>query len=169
MKAVIEVAFPICTINGCIEEHNHENIYIQDQTGSKCIVTYNPSIAHFTVYNPQLKTITFIAIDHCIWGDGSGHEKCDFAVSDSATIAFIEIKDTSNRSSAHKKKAKAQLEVTIQNFDSQINLNHLVRKAVICWKYGTTHPAAKTAMQSAAVHFFNTYNVELLEGNSTTL
>lgn len=165
MKAEIEAAFPVCSTNHCVIETDAHQIFIQDTKGSKCVITASAPDAHFTVNNTSNKNITFIAIDKCIWDDQSGHKKCDFAITDSVVFAFVEIKDTDSRSSEHKKKAKEQLEETIVRFSVVVSLTNTARKAIVAWKYIPTRPVASTLMQSAAVHFWNTYKVEFLEGN----
>jgi hypothetical protein len=166
MRREIEAAFPVCTKdkNDCIQETKDSLVLIEDTKDSKCVITTNAASAHFTVNNKNNKNILFVAIDKCIWGDGSGHKKCDFAVTDSNVFAFVEIKDTDNRKS-HKKDAKLQLEETITLFSVVAGLKNTTRKAIIAWKYVPTRPVASTLMQSSAVHFWDTYQVELLEGN----
>ena len=166
MRAEIEAAFPICTNdkNDCIKETKDNPVFIEDTKNGKCVITTNAASAHFTINNDIDKNLLFIAIDKCIWGDDSGHQKCDFAVTDSNVFAFVEIKDTDNRKS-HKKSAKDQLEETIKRFSVVAGLNSTIRKAIIAWKYAPTKPVASTLMQSSAVHFWDTYQVELLEGN----
>lgn len=166
MKAIIETAFPICTANNCITELKAEKILIQDPKSGKCIITSAEADANFTIQNPQKRSIAFVAIDKCIWGDDSEHKKCDFAITDSATFAFVEIKNTDSRTSSHKKHAKEQLETTIQKFkDAAISFAGMSVKAIISWKYVPTRPVASTTMQDAKVHFWKTHQVSLEEGN----
>jgi hypothetical protein len=165
MRDEIEAAFPTCFANHCIVETKEHPVLIKDANPGKCVIVSSASDAHFTVFNPNKKNITFIPIDKCIWDDSSGHKKCDFAITDVAIFAFVEIKDTLNRSSSNKKDAKEQLEETIRRFAAVSKLKTVVRKAVISWKYIPSKPAASTLMQSSAVHFWDTYGFELLEGN----
>ena len=167
MRAEIEAAFPICAkdTNDCIKETKDTLVLIEDAKDSKCVITTDATKAHFTIKNVTKKNILFIAIDKCIWGNDSGHKKCDFAITDSNVFAFVEIKDTNNHKSDHKKNAKLQLEKTITLFSVVAGVKNAKLKAIIAWKYVPTKPAASTLMQSSAVHFWNTYQVELLEGN----
>lgn len=166
MREIIEKAFPACTENGCVIDYTNDPLYIHDPKDAKSIITADQEIAHFIVFNPAAKPLTFTAIDHCIWGDDSIHQKCDFAITDKTTFVFVEIKDTHKKSTPHKTNAKGQLEDTIKEFDRVIDMSHLHRKAIIGWKFKKTYPAAKTRMQIAEVHFWDKYKVELMEGNS---
>lgn len=166
MKTAIESVFPICITNSCIWEPTSESLFIHDPKDGKCIIIDDKDLAHFIVSNPSLKALTFLAIDHCIWGDDSEHRKCDFAITDQITFVFVEIKDTYKRYPSHKASAKEQLEDTIKEFDEVFDMKFLSRKAIISWNFKKTYPAAKTKMQSAEVHFWDNYQVELMEGNS---
>lgn len=165
MKAVIEAAFPICSVNGCVEEPRSYPVYIRDPNPGKCIIVANAATAHFTAKNPAGKDITFIAIDQCIWDHTSGHRKCDFAITDASIFYFVEIKDTSNTTSKHKNKAVTQLEESIKRFQAAINFAGMACKAIISFRWIPTKPAVSTSIQIAKVRFWNNYSVDLLEGN----
>jgi hypothetical protein len=119
----------------------------------------------FSVLNPSLKEIYFLAIDKCLYTDESTHKKCDFALFDEQTFCFVEIKDTYNRSSQHKGKAKEQLRTTIELFKALFSFGDYTVEAIISWRYRPIRPAARTKMQEAAVEFRDELNVDLLEGN----
>lgn len=164
MRAKIESAFPICATNHCIVETTANPILIQDPNAGKCTIVNSVADAHFTINNTG-KNILFIAIDQCIWGHDSGHKKCDFAVTDSAKFAFVEIKDTTNETPKHRSKAILQLEESIIRFRNLIDFTGINCYAIVAFRWIPLKPAASTSAQSSTLHFWNTYQVNLLEGN----
>lgn len=165
MKAVIEATFPQCLANGCVVETQNETVLIQDAVPGKCIIIDNEEEAHFTVKNLLLKQLTFVAIDKCVWNDQSGHKKCDFAITDSSSFAFVEIKDTENDTDDRKSKAILQLEESIKKFQAKIDFSQLTCKAIIAFRWQPTRPLASSTIQSASLRFWNNYSVDLFEGN----
>lgn len=165
MDKKILATFTNCNANSCLHNRNEDNIFIID-TLSKCeLVNYSEGCNfHFHVINNTKKEIFFLAIDKCIY-DTVEHKKCDFAVFDKKTFCFVEIKDTCNRSTEHKKKSLAQLETTITKFKAAIDFSEYELEAIISWKHRPLRPAVSTLMQSAKSNFMFNLNTKLMEGN----
>lgn len=169
MQDKIKAAFPVIEDNACLIVSTENNIFIQDQLNDKCIIVDNSKVYHFFINNIDNNSVSFLAIDKCMFDDQSGHKKCDFAFYTNTVFAFVEIKDTANRQSGHKTQAKEQLEATIVKFREKIDFENVKLLAIISWKYRPLRPAASTGMQSAKFNFLTKYNVDLREGNKSII
>lgn len=177
MSLDIESNFPICSTNNCLEVYESSIFWVLDSLQSKkSFVLLDNSLPDFDfdfeVNNPNQKTISFLAIDNCIFDDSSEHKKCDFAIFDNQTICFVEIKNqVSSNPQTRKKQAKSareQLKETIVKFKEKIDFNDYKIEAIICQKNDSIRPAASTGMQDASLEFYMELNADLLKGNSKT-
>ena len=171
MREQIETAFPQCIENTCIEEHTDSNIFIIDpEEDGPCQVVATEEEAHLVIKNPQEINIHLLKIDQCLFFDDSVHKKCDCAVFTETLFCFVEIKNTvrSKQRSNHRRKARKQLEQTIQLFQDNLDFSAIQQQAIICFTFKPARPVASTSAQEAAVLFQDQYNVTLLEGNEVT-
>lgn len=165
MEDRISEAYPQCSENICFETKTDTTFEIEDQDNGRCIILNNEESGHFTVKNPNNKTISFLSIDKCIFFDDDEHKKCDFAICDDQTFCFVEIKNTTTRSTKRKQKATEQLMTTIEMIGNEADLSQFDLEAIISWKYKPRRPAVSTNMASKKVLFKTKLNTTLVEGN----
>jgi hypothetical protein len=181
MKQSIETAFPQ-TIDGfCLEEIKAAEFWVFDESETKrCYVKVEPTAdeKHFQVLNPSTKSISFLAIDKCLFDDSIKNQKrCDFAVFDDSVFCFVEIKvvKAKNRKSERVEMYK-QLKMTIRTFnDNQVSFANRKIEAVVCFpifdpilQESKIYPAFSSRSTDTTSEFLQDYNATLLEGNSKT-
>ena len=87
----------------CLQEHSHPEFHVHDPhadregAGACCVATTGMvAKADLHVRNTERRTVHFIAIDHCLYGD-SNPSKCDCALVSGEKIYFIEFKNSENQ------------------------------------------------------------------------
>ena len=171
MRKQIETHFPIVVTNRCLQILSDAAFGIaepDEDKGGKSIVVVKEK-ADFEVDNPNQKDLCFWAIDDCTFTSTEG-KRCDFAIFDDATIAFVEIKRTSraNQRKAAKTKAVIQLSQMLDNCKGKLDFINYKLLAVIALTSEKSFPVASTRKQDAELSFFNKYRAQLLEGNGIT-
>lgn len=168
MVSAINEAFPSCINNCCLDSSNLDFFYIHETTSKKSAIyngNSNPDYPHFTVRNPNSKTVNLLAIDHCVLLQADG-EKCDFAVFHDQVFCFVELKlGYGNKCNHKRQKAHSQLESTIIHFKERINFNNFIVEAYPCVGYKQPSPRATSSNSSRAKEFVDKYNVLLCQGN----
>jgi hypothetical protein len=167
MKKQIETHFPIVLTNGCLQTVSEIEFGISEpekDKGGRSIIVEKAG-ADFEVDNPNQKDIVFWAIDECTLSSGDG-PKCDFAIFDDETFAFVEIKRNSykNRSKA-KVKAVEQLSEILELSKGKLNFDEVKLLAIMALKFKSSVPVGTTRKQEARLTFFNKYRAHLLEGD----
>ncbi|MGA0560747.1 hypothetical protein ACO2Q8_29040 [Larkinella sp. VNQ87] len=167
MKEQLEQVIPKVSTNGCLEAISDLEFGIYDSETKRSYRQTDPNgIIHFTVENPNRKEIHFLAIDKCLFDDSEPIERCDFAVFDNRTFAFVEIKETDSsiQRSAHNRKAKSQLKATIEFFQNSISFTVKHLEAYVC--VGTTESRpARRASDLNEILEFEQLGVALYHGN----
>ena len=119
MKQSIESAFPQVLQGNCLKSTTEPAFELFDSQvpPQRCYIKHNhDQEGHFLVKNDSRKTIYFLAIDKCIFGDDA-ETHCDCALFDENVLCFIEIKDAGKRTrKEHRRKAYQQLKSTILVF-----------------------------------------------------
>ncbi len=168
MRKQIETHFPIVVTNGCLQTVSDAEFGISEpekDKGGRSIIVEKEG-ADFEVENPNQKDIIFWAIDDCTFTSGEG-KRCDFAVFDDETFAFVEIKRVKlkNRQQARSEAVK-QLTDMLDYCKRKLDFSDYSLIVNIALKVKESHPLAKTRRQDAELSFFNNYRAQLLEGNS---
>ena len=168
MREQIETYFPIVKINACLQTVSEIEFGISEpdkDKGGRSIIVAKKG-ADFEVENPNQKEIGFWAIDECTFTSGDG-KRCDFAIFDDETFAFVEIKRSKmkNRQQA-KNSAVEQLEEILNHCKGKLDFSHCKLLAIIALSFSKSFPIARTRKQDAELAFFNKYQAQLLEGNS---
>ena len=147
MKLFIEKAYPQTAQNSCLEILTGLEFSIYDSEIGRCFIQKEEDeIIHFTIKNPNQKEIGFLAIDKCIFMDNDKIKRCDCAVFDNKTFCFIEIKETNQRKSENRRKAKEQLLTTINEFKDKIDFSdkRLEAYVVVGLDFKKISPASKS-------------------------
>jgi len=160
----IKTTFPLCNSNNCLHSKTDSFIFIKDPVNGCCLIVNNGDLYHFSIKNPKNKTVNVLMIDKCLFNQKSSHKKCDFVAFDNKIFCFIEIKDTTSRSSKHKKNAVDQLRQTLIKF-AAIDFTKYNIEAIVAWNYQPSRPLVSTLMQSAKIEFLTTFRAKLYEGN----
>lgn len=115
------------------------------------------------VSNPKECKLTFTAVDKCIIQDSeyAGRGRCDAMLTSDHCLYFIELKDVKSKNNPWRKKAKAQLESTIQFFIEAhaaelANFKH--KKAFACNK---NKPYFQQVDQEENLAFFRKYGFRI--------
>lgn len=168
MENKIKASFPVILTNDCLEISNLSQFGIYDcPISRKCKIQDNPSgLVQFTVFNPKQKKISFLKIDKCIFSDSSVLQRCDFAVFDSKTFCFVELKNSKkiNKSQENRRKAKDQLINTIAHFKSKFEFSTKRIEAYVCLGVTPPRPSEK-AIDLATSAEFAEISVTLYFGN----
>ena len=167
MIDAIRAIYPQADPNGCLQTLTDKVFFVFDTEQKRCIVhTDASSKKHFTVENPTERAVHFLAIDKCLFSDGVRLKRCDFAVFDSKTFCFIEVKETSKdgQRSEYNRDAKSQLKATIQNFQEQLAFTTKRIEAYICVGDQSPRPSRRTNDISERFDF-ESLGVELYRGN----
>lgn len=168
MKSLIEKAFPQILENLCLQVRTDEEFAIYDSEDGRCLIReVAEGITHFTVKNPSLKEIGFLAIDKCVFMDSDLTERCDCAVFDNKTFCFIEIKETNRRRPENSRKAREQLLTTIATFKNKIDFSdkRLEAYVVVGIDFTKTFPAAKS-IDLATTYKFEQVGVTLYQSGN---
>ena len=87
----------------CLQEHSHLEFHVHDphadhEGAGPCYVVTTGMIAKADLHvrNTERRTVHFIAIDHCLYGD-SNPSKCDCALVSGEKIYFVEFKNSENQ------------------------------------------------------------------------
>ena len=149
-------AFPHSGANKCHEIQKGAEFHIYDSDEGKSKICENEEPHHFSVVNPNEKSISFLAIDKCLISDSErGMGRCDCAVFDDSTFCFVEIKaittENANSIDAHRKKSRDQLLNTIRRFKSVLNFHNFQIEAFIA-----IGPANTPTLQKALTTDLNT-------------
>ena len=163
MKNKLEEAFPQVLTNHCLETNLSEEFWIYDcDEENRCYITSEDN--QFQVKNNTENHISFLAIDKCIFFDDDAFEKCDCAVFNEKTFCFIEIKKSKLRQKKkNRKKAKAQLQSTINIFREKIDFSNLKLEAYLCIGISPTRPSI-TATSMDMILEFEELDTKLFEG-----
>lgn len=167
MIDAIKATFPQTETNGCLQTLTDKVVFVLDTEQKRCIVhTDTNSKKHFTVENPTERAVHFLAIDKCLFSDDVRLKRCDFAVFDSKTFCFVEVKETNRdiQRSEYNRDAKVQLKATIQNFQEQLAFTTKRIEAYICVGNQSPRPAKRTNDISERFDF-ESLGVELYRGN----
>lgn len=146
MRNQIETHFPIVVTNGCLQTVSEIAFGISEpeaDRGGKCIIVAQEG-ADFEVNNPTEKEIVFWAIDDCTFSSKDG-KRCDFAVCDDETFAFVEIKRSryKNRSDA-KNKAVEQLSEILNLSIAKLDFKKHQLLAIMALSFAKNTPVAST-------------------------
>jgi hypothetical protein len=163
MRDAIEAAFPQTRSNNCLQTLIAEVVTILDTEQARSIVQTDPEGPYdFTVENPTCRKIHFLAIDKCLFMDVPGEpRRCDFAVFDTKTFCFVEIKD-----GVHTKDAKEQLKITIRLFREKMTFTTRFVEAHLCVRGSVKPRPARLVQDIIAEAEFAELNVKLYHGNS---
>lgn len=170
----IKIAFPSLDQNNCHKIINDDYFELLDCKDKECeLVCENKSEYNFKVYNDKKIDINFVPIDKCIFTDGDG-KKCDCLLYTDNELSFIEIKNPSNTDHGSKQRknlkriAVEQLENTIKEFKNIINLDSYSFKnieAILSLSWKPSRPLISCNKTNKRVEFYETYGVDLIEGN----
>ena len=165
----IKMAFPQTQENNCLQTLTDLEFHVFDTDVKRCIVQTDPTGKHhFTVENPTEREIHFLAIDKCLFMDNiKGLKRCDFAVFDTKTFCFVEIKETgaAGQRSALTRDAKPQLKETIRLFREKLTFTTRFIEAHLCVGDRSSRPARLTTDLSEQVEFAQ-LGAKLYRGNS---
>ena len=172
MRKQIETHFPIVVPNSCLQTVRDKSFGIAEPNkdkGGKSIIVSKEN-GDFEVNNPQEKEVTFWAIDDCTFTSSEG-KRCDFALFDDETIAFIEIKRVKKlrQRSQARTEAILQLTETLEYCKGKLSFEkyYLIANIAFTTK-DKSYPLAKTARQDAELSLFNKYRAQLLQGSDIT-
>ncbi len=169
MRNQIANAFPDKVQNQCLEVQTSQEFHIYDSDEGKSKICENDEPIHFSVINPNRKSIYFLAVDKCLISDADGIKRCDCAVFDDSTFCFVEIKTLTtaihNHRNKQRKEAREQLRVTIQLFKEQIDFDKYSIEALQCVGFEEPTPAFSARSENEKVKFMDELGVDLLEGN----
>lgn len=168
MIDIIKTIYPQTEANGCLKTLIHKEFFVLDTEKNFCIIhTDATSKKHFTVENPTERDIHFLAIDKCLFFDDVHlQRKCDFAVFDSKTFCFVEIKETkkAGKRSEYSRDAKDQLKATIRTFKQQMTFTTKRIEAYLC--VGDLNPRPARLTNDLSEQFdFAELGAELYRGN----
>ncbi len=156
MIEAIKTAFPACVANDCLSYTEADVVEIFEDEKEKRCYLQKPSTepVHFTVFNPNEKPITFLAIDQCMLTDADV-ERCDCALFDEGKILFLELKTGGKRKNrkALVQKAKSQLKTTIKHFSENIDLTKVEKQAIVNVGYSQEQPKLQPGIQAARLKF----------------
>lgn len=169
MKQSIESAFPKVLQGNCLESTTEPAFELFDSQvpPQRCYIKYNhDQEGHFLVKNGSRKTINFLAIDKCVFGDNA-ETHCDCALFDENVFCFIEIKDAGKRTrKEHRRKAYQQLKSTILVFRlKEVFSEETQVEAIISFVSKSSYPVRTSSSADAALMFELECNAQLLEGN----
>lgn len=163
MTNQIKKAFPQSIKNNCFKSSSNPKFWISDpDENSKCeLISEFSDNCDFEILNPQEEEIHFLAIDKCIFDDGDS-QKCDCAVFNDTTFAFVEIKSTAKPRNMrlHRKKGLKQLETTIEIFKRKIDFSDKDLEAYLCFS-SSTYPKQTASNQDKIIEFQDKYNAKL--------
>ena len=134
MRIQIANAFPEKVQNQCLEVQTTQEFHIYDTDEGKSKICENNEPIHFSVMNPNGKSISFLAIDKCLFSDEEDQKRCDCALFDDSTFCFVEIKTGMGSLSTlkvYRKNAREQLLKTIAYFKQRINFDNFQIEAYI--------------------------------------
>ncbi len=174
MKQSIEAAFPIIKKNKCLEMVDAIEFWIFDSNLEKrCFIQISPNEEEkqFKVLNPSGNSISFLAIDKCVFLDDDSIKRCDFAIYDDMSFYFVEIKivKAKNRKS-ERFDMYLQLASTIENFiNKDVDFGNRKILAILSFPKGSlTYPLFQSRSMEKTIEFLDNYNAILLEGNEIT-
>jgi hypothetical protein len=163
----IKAAYPQIETNGCLQILTDSEFFVLDTEQKRCIFhTDAGSKKHFTVENPNEREIHFLSIDKCLFSDSESVQRCDFAVFDSKTFCFVEIKETTKagKRSEYSRDAKDQLKATVRIFKQQMTFTTKRIEAYLCVGDLDPRPARLTNDLSEQFDFAE-LGAELYRGN----
>ncbi len=167
MKDQIEKAFPQSAKKKCIKTSSDSKFWISDrEENPTCkLISKLSDNCDFEVLNPQEEDINFLAIDKCIFDD-SDSKKCDCAVFNDNSFAFIEIKSTAKPRNMrkHRKKGLEQLGATIETFKRKVDFSNTELEAYLCFS-SSTYPKQTASNQSKIIAFYDNYKANLKYSN----
>jgi hypothetical protein len=173
MRTRILSAFGEGVSDDCFSSENSDYFEIMDPSSDdgvaqgRCIVCENGD-GHFQVKNPESKSLTFLAIDHCMKFE-KGIRLCDFALFHDEMICFTEIKNVkAKKRAAARSDARDQLYSTVSQFRSKVKMETHRVLAIIAFTTQHSYPVAKVQTQDAKIRFEDALQTELMEGNQIT-
>lgn len=169
MKQSVESAFPQVLTGNCLESTTQPQFELFDSQvpPQRCYIKHNDEQeGHFSVINDSRKTIHFLAIDKCVFGDDA-ETHCDCALFDENVFCFIEIKDAGKRTrKEHRRKAYQQLKSTILVFRlREVFREETQVEAIISFVSKSSYPVRTSSSADAALMFELECNAQLMEGN----
>ncbi len=169
MLKQIETTFAKTIAGNCIEKTSETQFEVFDNEiePKRCYIkTEQNQEGQFSVLNPNVNDIYFLAIDKCLLFDFDVTH-CDFAVFDQNTFCFIELSISNKRNRSEKRKhAVGQLSSTISHFiSSGISFENYSLEAIISFKAEKIYPARSAKSNDAIFFFESEFNAQLLEGN----
>ncbi len=162
MRESIQKAFPKTTVNNCLQTLTDTEFYVLDSEEGRSQIQTDPiGKKHFTVENPTGRDIHFLAIDKCLFMDNvEGQKRCDFAVFDTKTFCFVEIKESK---SVHD--AKIQLVETIRLFHEKLTFTTRFVEAHLCVGSMIRPRPARLVSDLKVDAQLAQFNARLYEGN----
>src|SRR5690349_8214176 len=150
----VDVLSFIGTFQECHHIENGKEFYIADDAPGKPSYVYNHSRAYhpFTVINAKESSITFLAIDQCVY-KGKDKKRCDFALVHKKELCFVEIKDTERARPRTLTNAINQLETTLADFLDKSDLGGVRLEAIVSFRNVPLVPRATTIMQNERIRF----------------
>ncbi|MBB3840943.1 hypothetical protein FHS57_004964 [Runella defluvii] len=169
MKQSVESAFPQVLAGNCLESTTQPQFELFDSQvpPQRCYIKHSDEQeGHFSVTNDSQKTIHFLAIDKCVFGDDA-ETHCDCALFDENVFCFIEIKDAGKRTrKEHRRKAYQQLKSTILVFRfREVFREETQVEAIISFVSKSSYPVRTSSSADAALMFELECNAQLMEGN----
>jgi hypothetical protein len=173
MKKFIEAAFGAGNAI-CIDETNSNRIELFDQydgppaTQRSYIKTEDTHPVHFTLHNPNMTPLTFVALDNCLL-NSADPARCDCAIGNFEQLYLIEFKQVQTGQRAQARNAAGnQLSSALTIFRRRLPLQHTDLVAVICLKAKQPYPVRTARKVAEAFRFKTDYNARLVEGNEAT-
>jgi len=159
-------------ISACLTETNSTLIELFDDYDAlpvlqrSYIKTEQDQPVHFLIYNPSEANLVFAALDNCIL-KSKDISRCDFVIGNFEKLYFVEIKRV-NKGQRRQARTSAiqQLQSSLSLFKSKLNLTDTELIAVICLKAKQIHPLQTATRAAEMVAFKETYNANLMEGQS---
>lgn len=155
-------------IQSFFKEITEREIYIYDEDvdgkGTPCKIVSKGN-GQFTIVNANNQSYTFFPIDEGLIVSKE-NRKCDFAIYNSTSFYFVELKNVkTNRRKAAKKEAVKQLEATLLTFfNFNIDFENRKKHAIIGMK--TVKPyIIKASTNTKRAYFKDTYQTYLEEGS----
>lgn len=171
MKNQLKETFVQCKDCSCLSAINEKLFGVSEQSDGVCRQVVDNGCADFKVENKTEKSMHLLAIDHCIWNDGCGHKKCDFALFNDSHFSFIELKCRAKMKNWSKERSDAadKFRDTLNQFISKkIDFSKHELELYIAFGNRPYTTGSSTRSQVLMDEFSTKYNATLLEGNHKT-
>lgn len=157
-------------IDECFETLNIKEFEIYDcEDEKRCFIKSEDSIICdsqiFRVENENLRDITFVAFDKCIFDDSDNFSKCDCIISDNKKVCFVELKKTkTSQRSTKVKQAIKELKESIKKCKDKIDFKDFELEAYYCVGSRKVVPSKSSSRLNDLVEFEEELNTILFEG-----